>query len=122
MHGVGFLPGGESLRYGPSVRIVVMKNRESSPLIEEWCRRTRKSLHDLSMANYAFLVDQDTNGSYRIEFVKCRDRNRILSWCHEQWGESDPDGQWILFQRESYNPRLIVRGDDNLMLFKMVWA
>ena len=122
IHDVGFLPGEMSLKYSSPVTIKVLKNRSMDPrMVEKWFRRTRRSLHDLAMANYAFLVDQNPNGSYQIEFVKCRDRARILSWCCEHWGESGPDGQWILIQGEGYNPVMIVHGEENVMLFRLVW-
>lgn len=121
IHDVGFLPGGESLKYGPHRRIVVMKNRENNPLADEWFRRTRKTMAELSRLNYAFLVDHNPNGYYQVDFIKCRDRGSILKWCREQWGESAHDGRWYLIPRESYNPRMLVRNEEDLVLFRMTW-
>lgn len=99
-----------------------MKNRSiSSTLVDEWCLRTGLSLHDLQMADFAFLVDQFPNGDYQVKFIKCRDRDKVLSWCRQQWDESALSGRWYKIPGQSYNPTILIHNENDVTLFKMVW-
>lgn len=125
IHDVGFLPGGMSLKYSSPVTITVLKNRimETPKMVEEWCRRTQRPLHDLLMSNYAFLVDENAdNSGYLVNFVKCRNRDLILEWLTENLGEPRSDGRWIMSElTQTYNPAFTICSEEDLVFFKMVW-
>ncbi len=119
---VGFIPGGASLKYSSPLTVTFKIDYEASAMVDEWCRRTGKSLKDLQMADYAFIVDKTINGLYHVDFVKCRNREAVISWCQLQWGEPGEEGAWLLAPGKGYyNPRIIVRDDNAMVLLKMVW-
>ena len=124
VHGVGFLPGGKSLKYGSSPTVQIPKNRnpDVTRQIDEWCMITGRSLHDLAIADHAFIIRNNSPDTYDVEFVKCRNRESVLEWCTVQWGESDPDGIWDIAHMDKYSPYLFIRGEENMILFQMVWG
>lgn len=120
---IGILPGAIQVAYA-SPKIRVLKNRNDTANMtkaEEWCRITRRSLRDLSMMDNAFIISSKEPGVYDVDFVKCRNREPVLEWCTMQWGEPGADGPWEEAHVTRYSPYLFIRGDDNLMLFRMVW-
>jgi hypothetical protein len=121
LHDVGFIPGGASLKYSSPLTFTFKTNNEVPAMIEEWCRRTGRSLDDLARADHVFVVDKNPNGKYQVDFVKCRNRESIIAWCHAQFGRPGKDGRWFLIPRESYNPRMIIRDEDAVVLLRMVW-
>lgn len=123
-HGVGFLPGGKSLKYGSSFTVQILKNRDEVPgMIDEWLRRTKRSLHELAMSNYAFLIDKKIDEpGHLVSFVKCRNRDLILEWFSTNLGTPSTDGRWEMSEIvQSYNPMITIRSDDDLLFFRMVW-
>lgn len=120
LHGVGFLPGGESLKYDRPPVIQVLKNREDSR-IQEWCRRTGSTWKDLQMMNYAFLVDQTPDGVHQVQFIKCRDRDLVIAWCMKSW--SAPDGvRWGMLPTQAYNPCMWVLDSSDVAELLLVWS
>lgn len=115
------LPGGLVRNRAPFAKIAVMTNRSNTASITEWCLRTGRSWHDLQMSDFAFMVDRSPNGDYQVQFIKCRDRDRVISWCCQQWGESSKAGRWYLVPSESYSPRMFIHDESDVTLFKMVW-
>jgi hypothetical protein len=117
---VGFLPGGKSLKYGSS-RFVVMKNRSDGMTVAEaWCQATGRSIRDLHMANNAFFIS-GSDGTYEVDFIKCRNSESVIGWLLAQWGDPGKDLVWEELGRSRYNPHILIRGEENLMLFRMVW-
>jgi hypothetical protein len=123
-HGVGFLPGGKSLKYGSSITVQFAKTRNPnvSHQIDEWCRLTGRSLHELALADHAFIIKKTFSDTYDVDFIKCRNRELVLEWCTLQWGEPGSDGAWDIAHTAKYSPYLFIRGEENMILFQMVWG
>lgn len=86
--------------------------------IDAWCMATGKSMRDLMMADNAFMIRKNLKWEHEVKFIKCRDPQKVLDWCRMQWGRSNYYGTWEL---KEYLPYLIIRGEENLNLFRMVW-
>lgn len=108
------------MRYSAS-RTFTMLNSVSIEMIEEWCRINRRSMRDLQMADHAFLIRTISDGVYDLDFIKCRNRQLVFEWCKVQWGDPGPGKGWEDVETTRYNPHRRVRGDENIVLFKMVW-
>jgi hypothetical protein len=89
--------------------------------IQEWRHRTGGSLRDLALLDYAILLDEKSDGSHQVQFVKCRDRNLVTTWCHQSWGAPD-DVRWHLIETNEYNPCVWIQDSSDVAQLIMTWS
>lgn len=88
--------------------------------LKDWCKLNGKSMYDLRIADYAFLVHRIYD-FYDVEFIKCRDVDQVITWCESQWGEPGADKTWQYVINHTC-PRLCIRHEDNMTMFQLVWG
>lgn len=120
--GFWFLPGAMKATLTSLMSRWMKVEKEVPALMDEWYRRGGKGIGDLLRADYAMLVDRCHGGTYQIRFIKCRNGIRVLSWCQEQWGDPGAGARWELMEHhDTYCPRILVRDEEAMILFRMVW-
>lgn len=97
--------------------------------VSMYMSQTGRSHSWMAKQDYIFTTHKihKTTDWWLIDFIKSRDDDKILSWCIDTWGPSGKQSWWTLSrwiqEKELVGPlRLVVLGDERIMMWKMIWG
>lgn len=93
-------------------------------LVSMYMSQTGRGHSWMAKQDYIFTTYKiyKTTDCWLIDFIKSRDDEKILSWCIDTWGPSGDQSWWILQKEPVGRLRLVVLGDERIMMWKMIWG